>query len=329
MIKESDFDYAITAREVELPETTTERFKLLGSSTSNLEPLKRELNLTISESNGKLYLEGLKVDVDDGVSILNQMKQVLVAKPKVTFTEQDIVSAINLRKHGEVNSFSKLYDKPIFKTINGERFYAKSPAQQEYIDNIRNNTITFGMGSFGSGKSMLAVIEALNALNHHEVEKIVVTRPVVATEDIGFLPGTMEDKMLPYVKPIYDYFERFVGKPKLEDMLYNGTLEVAPLAFMRGSTFDNTFLINDEFQNATFSQIKLLLSRIGFNTKVVVTGDLNQIDLKPGQSGLEKTVNLLEGHQDIKVSRFGKIDIMRSPIVKELFKIFEEEETKK
>lgn len=324
-IQEYD-DYVQKTNYFELPDDTPTRVKIIGVTGSNIDTLSQEFNIDIVESSGKLVISGLKRDVDDGLSVLYELKNVIEQDSSIVMDQKDIISAINLKKHGELNLFSDFYSgKAIYKTLSGEKFYPKNQHQSDYMDSLRYNELTIALGSAGTAKTLFGVIASLNALKHGEVERIVITRPAVeAGENLGFLPGDLKEKLSPYLQPIYDYVERLTSKQRLEQMLYDGSLLVVPLAFMRGRTFDNSFILLDEAQNATLDQIKMLTTRVGFNSKIVITGDPTQVDLKPvSRSGLKEATELLEDIQGIGVVKFTTQDVLRSPLASKLVKAFD------
>jgi phosphate starvation-inducible PhoH-like protein len=200
---------------------------------------------------------------------------------------------------------------------------AKTPAQQDYIDSIEVNTITLGLGPAGTGKTFLAVERAISALQSGTATRLILTRPAIeAGENLGFLPGTLEDKLDPYLRPLMDAVHDIVGADQLQDWMYEEMIEIAPLAFMRGRTLNNAFIILDEAQNTTPAQMKMFLTRLGFGSKLVITGDTSQRDIS-GPSGLDQAARLLDGQEDIGVCELTSKDIVRHPLVARILAAYE------
>jgi phosphate starvation-inducible PhoH-like protein len=203
---------------------------------------------------------------------------------------------------------------------------AKTPAQQDYLDSIEVNTITLGLGPAGTGKTFLAVERAIHALQSGMATRLILTRPAIeAGENLGFLPGTLEDKLDPYLRPLMDAVHDIVGGDQLAEWMYQEVIEIAPLAFMRGRTLNNAFIILDEAQNTTPAQMKMFLTRLGFGSKLVITGDITQVDIK-GDSGLEQAARLLDGQEDIGVCELTSKDIVRHPLVARILAAYEADE---
>ena len=218
----------------------------------------------------------------------------------------------------------------ICHTINGKPIKPKTLGQKRYVDNIRNNMINFGIGPAGTGKTYLAMAMAITAFKNNEVNKIILTRPAIeAGEKLGFLPGDLQSKVDPYLRPLYDALYEIMGPDSFARNMEKGLIEVAPLAYMRGRTLDNSFIILDEAQNTTPSQMKMFLTRIGFGSKVVITGDLTQKDLSAGtKSGLEIAQRILSKVEGISFSTLSSTDVVRHPLVQKIVKAYEEYEKK-
>lgn len=218
----------------------------------------------------------------------------------------------------------------IVKTLNGKPIYAKTINQQAYIDAIESNDLVFAFGPAGTGKTYVAVVHAISKLKNGDISKIILTRPAVeAGESLGFLPGDLKEKIDPYLRPLYDALYEVLGHKLTEDYLERGIIEIAPLAYMRGRTLENAYVILDEAQNTTKGQMKLFLTRLGFNSKMVVTGDITQIDLpKNAQSGMIHATTLLEGVSGISVIKFTLIDVIRHPLIQKILERYDIDESR-
>jgi phosphate starvation-inducible PhoH-like protein len=218
----------------------------------------------------------------------------------------------------------------VFTTYRGKPLHAKTINQANYIDSLMRNPVTIGLGPAGTGKTFLSVVVACQLLTSGEIEKIILTRPAVeAGESLGFLPGDMIQKVDPYLRPIYDALYECLGMEKVTSFIQAGRIEIAPLAFMRGRTLNDAFIVLDEAQNCTLPQLKMFLTRIGRNARMAVGGDVTQIDLKPGISGLVRLVHILKHTQGVQIIRFGNEDIIRNPIVERILRAFESYESSK
>lgn len=220
--------------------------------------------------------------------------------------------------------------KIILNTFEGKKIIAKTISQRQYIERLEQSSIVFVTGSAGTGKTYLAVAYAVNLLKKNQIRKIIITRPVVeAGEKLGFLPGDLKEKVDPYLIPIYDALYEFMGKETIDKLIEKGTIEIAPLAYMRGRTLDNAIIILDEAQNTTTNQMKMFITRLGFNSKMIITGDITQIDLPPHTiSGLVEATHLLKGIQGIGFVQLNKNDVMRHPLVSKIIEKYEEENDK-
>lgn len=238
--------------------------------------------------------------------------------------------ALSLTYTDSTKDMIELDDTIICRTTNGKPVKAKTLGQKKYVESIKNNTIVFGLGPAGTGKTYLAMAMAITAFKNDEVSRIILTRPAIeAGENLGFLPGDLQSKVDPYLRPLYDALYQIMGA---ESYLHNsekGLIEVAPLAYMRGRTLDNAFIILDEAQNTTPAQMKMFLTRIGFGSKAVITGDLTQKDLPHGAvSGLDMAIKVLQGIDDIDLVTLTNQDVVRHPLVQKIVKAYEDYETK-
>ena len=240
-------------------------------------------------------------------------------------SEQNVRYVITLVEQGSEQSMAQMNNSCIAITVKGKPVKPKTLGQKKYIDAIQNNTITFGIGPAGKGKNYLAVAMAVRAFRDEQVSRIILTRPAVeAGEKLGFLPGDLQDKVDPYLRPLYDAMFDMMGPENFQRNMEKGTIEVAPLAYMRGRTLDDSFIILDEAQNTTPEQMKMFLTRLGFNSKAIVTGDVTQIDLpNAGRSGLVEAVKVLKNIDDIAIMRLTEKDVVRHKLVQDIIAAYE------
>ncbi len=259
----------------------------------------------------------------DAVRYLKDM-----AKYNDTLTDQQVGYVIDTVREGKEQELTSLDRDCLCITTRGKPIKAKTAGQKQYVDAISNNTITFGIGPAGTGKTFLAVAMAVRALREKQVARIILTRPAIeAGEKLGFLPGDLQSKIDPYLRPLYDAMYEMLGPENYQRQLEKGVIEIAPLAYMRGRTLDDSFIILDEAQNATPEQMKMFLTRLGFNSKAVITGDLTQTDLPSGQrSGLSVAVKILSGVEDIAVHAFTDRDVVRHKLVQRIIRAYEKYE---
>lgn len=278
---------------------------LIENSYSVISTL-RDNQLTIQGEDDDI--ENVKKVVEQLIKINNQGVQIGIV---------DVNNAVHMQKNDTLEYFSDLYDKILIKDFRGRSIRVKSIAQKNYVAAITNSDLIFGVGPAGTGKTFLAVAMAINALRSNDVEKIIITRPAVeAGESLGFLPGDLKEKVDPYLRPIYDALYNLVGMEQATRWIETGIIEVAPLAYMRGRTLDNAFIILDEAQNTTEQQMKMFLTRLGFNSKMIVNGDLSQIDLPSRRnSGLIQATKILKNIKRISIIEFGVNDVVRHPMV--------------
>ena len=299
--------------------TSLEAMCILGIEDKNLKVLSECFAKKISFRDNKFIIQ----DCDEFVS--KQIKQVLMAlyelaKKNQPVTELDVTYACRLVLKSEEIHFDDFESYMIGRTLTGKAIVPKTKGQYSFVKAVEDNAIVFAIGPAGTGKTYLAVIRAVSAMKKGEVKRIVLTRPAVeAGESLGFLPGDLKEKVDPYLTPLYDALHDMLGVEQTEKLIEKGTIEIAPLAYMRGRTLDDSFVILDEAQNTTPAQMKMFLTRLGFNSKMVITGDNTQIDLKTGtKSGLDDAANILKDIEGIKIIHLTSDDVVRNPLVQKI-----------
>ena len=297
--------------------------KIFGELDVNIEKLERAFGVTIAarDSSGGSAISvsgGDMASVDKAADALGYLRR--MAKLNDVLTAQNVDYVIDMMAGGRQDELRELDDDAICLTNRGKPIKAKTIGQKKYVESIKKNTVVMGIGPAGTGKTFLAVAMAVTALKSKKVERIILTRPAVeAGERLGFLPGDLQSKIDPYLRPLYDALYEMLGTEAYQRNVERGTIEIAPLAYMRGRTLDDSFIILDEAQNTTPEQMKMFLTRLGFNSKAVVTGDLTQTDLPRGtRSGLAEAVKILEGIDDIAVHRFTERDVVRHRLVQKI-----------
>ncbi len=309
------------------PEQTA---KLFGELDVNLEKLERAFGVSIRSRDSEttagdaVSVSGTDLGtVEKAVNALGYLKR--MARLNDVLTAQNVDYVIDMVSDGRRDELSELDDDAICLTARGKPIKAKTVGQKKYVEAIRKNTVVMGVGPAGTGKTFLAVAMAVTALKSKQVERIILTRPAVeAGEKLGFLPGDLQTKIDPYLRPLYDALYEMLGTEAYQRHIERGTNEIAPLAYMRGRTLDDSFIILDEAQNTTPEQMKMFLTRLGFNSKAVVTGDLTQTDLPFGKrSGLAEAVKILEDIDDIAVHRFTERDVVRHRLVQKIILAYE------
>lgn len=260
--------------------------------------------------------------------VLKALQQ--LTKRGIAIASPDVATALKMAQNGTLAEFTNLYDEELIKDSRGKSIRVKNLGQRHYVEAIKKNAVTFGIGPAGTGKTFLAVALAIAALKQGEVQKIIVTRPAVeAGENLGFLPGDLKEKVDPYLRPIYDALYTIFGTDHTNRLMERGVIEIAPLAYMRGRTLDDAFVILDEAQNTTIMQMKMFLTRLGSNSKMVINGDISQIDLPKGaMSGLIHAEHVLKKIGAIKFIYFDAGDVVRHPIVAKIIAAYEEADLK-
>ncbi|MFP3357657.1 PhoH family protein [Planococcus citreus] len=296
---------------------------LLGTSDSHLSLIEESFDIHIITRGEVIRLEGSEEGRQTGKLLLEQLLKVI--RKNINIDQRDIVSAIEMAKNGTIEYFAELYDEEVARSATGRSIRAKTIGQRHYIHAIKKSDMVFGIGPAGTGKTYLAVVLAVQALKNGHVKKIVLTRPAVeAGESLGFLPGDLKEKVDPYLRPLYDALHDVMGQEQTNRLIERGTIEVAPLAYMRGRTLEEAFIILDEAQNTTKAQMKMFLTRLGFNSKMIVTGDKTQIDLPRGaESGLIAAEKNLHGVKGIEFQYLEKGDVVRHPLVSRIIEAYE------
>ena len=305
--------------------------RLFGSYDVNVRMLEKAFSVTVRNRAGE---EGDAVTVsgEDAEQVAQAAEAVRYLKDMARYneilSEQQVGYVIDMLKAGQESELAGLEKDCICITTRGKPIKAKTVGQRRYVDAITKHTVTFGIGPAGTGKTFLAVAMAVRALREKQVSRIILTRPAIeAGEKLGFLPGDLQSKIDPYLRPLYDAMYEMLGAENYQRQLEKGNIEIAPLAYMRGRTLDDSFIILDEAQNATPEQMKMFLTRLGFNSKAVITGDLTQTDLPDRQkSGLAVAVKVLEGVEDIAVHAFSDRDVVRHQLVQRIIRAYEKYE---
>ncbi len=306
-------------------ETIDETISVIGHHDKHLKIFEDYYNVEISLRGDQLYVFG-----DEKKA--NIIRQVLLALVELhrkgkEITERDVLYAIKMNEQHRLAELESLFDEryKIIKTVQGKTIYAKTFNQKEYYRKIQDNDLVFGIGPAGTGKTYLAVVIGVALLKKNIVRKIILTRPVVeAGENLGFLPGDLKEKVDPYLRPLYDALYDVLGLEQTEKMIERGIIEIAPLAYMRGRTLEDAYIILDEAQNTTKQQMKMFLTRLGFNSKMVVTGDETQIDLpKPVKSGLKHAKEILHEVKGIEFVQFETVDVVRHTLVQKIIESYE------
>lgn len=296
---------------------------LFGSFDENIRMIEKEYGVSIVSRGSDLKIIGDEENVFNAQRAINSMLT-LISKGEA-LTDQNVRYVLSLVNEGNEDKISAMTGDNICITSKGRPIKPKTIGQKKYTQAIEDNTITFGVGPAGTGKTYLAVAMAVTAFRAKQVNRIILTRPAVeAGEKLGFLPGDLQSKVDPYLRPLYDALFDMLGAENFQNYQERGAIEVAPLAYMRGRTLDDSFIILDEAQNTTPEQMKMFLTRLGFRSKMVVTGDITQIDLPDGKkSGLKTVMNILKDVDDIEIIKFSQKDVVRHKLVQDIIKAYE------
>lgn len=305
-----------------------DQMNVFGQFDSNIKKLERQLQVSISDRNGEVRISGSETLVRQAKAVLAYLTELSMRGNVIQ--EQNVDYAITMSMEENEDILLEIDKDCICHTVSGKPVKPKTLGQKQYVDAIRNNMIVFGLGPAGTGKTYLAMAMAITAFKNQEVERIILTRPAIeAGEKLGFLPGDLQSKVDPYLRPLYDALYQIMGGETFARNMERGLIEVAPLAYMRGRTLDNAYIILDEAQNTTPAQMKMFLTRIGFGSKVVVTGDATQKDLSPGTaSGLDVAIKVLRGIEGISLCNMSSRDVVRHPLVQKIVKAYEVYEAK-
>ncbi len=297
--------------------------ELFGAFDKNLMLIEKELDVQLVVRDGMIKITGEDTNAQKAVYVFENLRGLL--EKGEGLSEQDVRYAITMAEDGITFSAGALAENYVCITAKGKPVKAKTLGQKRYVDAIRENTVTFGIGPAGTGKTYLAVALAVDAFRKKQVSRIILTRPAVeAGEKLGFLPGDLQNKVDPYLRPLYDALSDMLGTESYMKYFERGLIEVAPLAYMRGRTLDDAFIILDEAQNTTPEQMKMFLTRIGFGSKAIITGDITQIDLPDGKrSGLRDVISILKNIEGISFITLTAKDVVRHPLVQKIIDAYE------
>ena len=303
--------------------------KVCGQFDCYLKKIERTLHVSMIARDGEIKIIGPDHAVKKAKSVFSTLIE--LSKRGEEVGEQNVDYALALSFEGKDEALLEIDKDIICRTINGKPVKPKTLGQKQYIDLIRKKMIVFGVGPAGTGKTYLGMSMAIQAFKNGEVNRIILTRPAIeAGEKLGFLPGDLQSKIDPYLRPLYDALFDMLGAETYNKYLERGSIEVAPLAYMRGRTLDDSFIILDEAQNTSREQMKMFLTRLGFGSKIVITGDITQIDLpRDTVSGLKEAMRVLDGVEDIAICRLNEADVVRHVIVQRIIKAYEEDEKRK
>lgn len=301
---------------------------LLGNQERFIPVLEEGMNVKVLPFGERITIKGSKKAVEQTYEVLKTLLKIL--RSGVQLNSADFVSTMKMVEKGTLDYLPDLYSTILIKDAKGKPVRIKNFGQRQYVQSVNDNDVTFGIGPAGTGKTYLAVVMAIAALKKGEVERIILTRPAVeAGESLGFLPGDLKEKVDPYLRPVYDALYQIIGAEHTTRLLDRGVIEIAPLAYMRGRTLDNAFVILDEAQNTTNQQMKMFLTRLGFGSKMIVNGDVTQIDLPRGtRSGLKEAQLVLQGINKIEFVNFTANDVIRHPIVAKIVQAYDDKEAK-
>ncbi len=316
--------------EIRIPiESTAVVGNLFGQLDENIRLIENTLSVSIVTRDADIKITGADEDVVKAEKVLKALLK-RAAKGEI-ITKQSATYVISIVEEGNEALLDDIDDNCICITAKGRAIKPKTIGQKNYVQSIQNNLITLGIGPAGTGKTYLAVAMAVSALRNKQISRIIITRPAVeAGEKLGFLPGDLQEKVDPYLRPLYDALNDMLGLESYQRYIEKGVIEVAPLAYMRGRTLDDSFIILDEAQNTTYEQMKMFLTRMGFNSKIVITGDITQIDLPHDKtSGLKEAMKVLNDVEGISIFNLTYKDVVRHELVQKIIKAFENYEAKK
>ena len=302
---------------------------LFGEYDNNIKKIEKNLDVFITNRDGQVKIMGDEKNVKMAGNVIDQLLD--LTKKQKALEEQNVDYAITMAKESSGESVSSLYDDFICVTTRGKYIRPKTFGQKQYFDMLNKYMIVFGVGPAGTGKTYIAMAKAITAFKNNEVSRIILTRPAIeAGEKLGFLPGDLQSKVDPYLRPLYDALYEIMGAESFLKNMEKGLIEVAPLAYMRGRTLDNAYIVLDEAQNTTPAQMKMFLTRIGFGSKAIITGDITQKDLPfDKESGLESAMQILKNIDEVGICRLTSKDVVRHPLVQKIISAYEKEESKK
>ncbi|SDJ60021.1 PhoH family protein [Alkalibacterium thalassium] len=315
---------SIEKRRIEL-EDSERLFTLFGPQNSHLNLIEEELDVSINSRGTQMDVQGTPEAISQVEALFEQL--LTLDDKGIKVKKADIISAIRMAKQGKLSQFVRMYEEEITRDKDGKAIRVKNVGQRDYVESIKKNDIVFGIGPAGTGKTFIAVAMAVAAMRKGDVKRIVITRPAVeAGENLGFLPGDLKEKVDPYLRPLYDALYTVFGTEHTNRLIERETIEVAPLAYMRGRTLDDAFIILDEAQNTTVQQMKMFLTRLGFNSKMVINGDITQVDLpRRTTSGLIHAERVLTGVKGIGHIKFEAEDVIRHPLVAKVIRAYDNE----
>ncbi|WP_088102515.1 PhoH family protein [Halalkalibacter urbisdiaboli] len=299
---------------------------LIGPHDRHLKRIEELLNVSLVTRGGAISVSGAQESIEQAEQVIHALVQLI--RKGISISERDVVYSVQLAERNQLDELYELYDQKVATSVKGKPIIAKTLGQRHYVTAIRKRDMVFGIGPAGTGKTYLAVVMAVTALKEGYVKRIVLTRPAVeAGESLGFLPGDLKEKVDPYLRPLYDALHDVLGTEQTARLMERGTIEVAPLAYMRGRTLDDAFVILDEAQNTTQEQMKMFITRLGFGSKMVINGDLTQIDLPRGKkSGLKVAIDILKNVKDIGFIYLQQSDVVRHTLVQQILSAYESSE---
>lgn len=311
------------SRKIEV-ESMDELIRIFGPFDENIKAICQAFDVKVVVDNGQSCILGEQPAVDKAMAVVGKLRSLLYSGDNIDVGRVNYMC--ECAKEDKLDEVDQLLNDVVAITSKGKPVKCKTVGQKKYVDLLKKKTITFGVGPAGTGKTYLAVAVAVNAFKAKQVDKIILTRPAVeAGEKLGFLPGDLQEKVNPYLRPLYDALQEMLGAETFAKMMERGTIEIAPLAYMRGRTLNNAYVILDEAQNTTREQIKMFLTRLGEGGKMIVTGDLTQIDLPKGiNSGLKHAVRILKDIDDIGIIRLTDKDVVRHLLVQQIVKAYEQ-----
>ena len=322
--------YNLAVSEITINIPVSHESNVSGAFDSNSKIIEKSFGVEVVSRDGITHIKGNKEDVRGALKVMEQLLALSLRGTDIT--EQQVNYAVSIIKEpvDSAESLESIDKEIIAHTVSGKPVKPKTIGQKKYVDQIKKDIIVFGLGPAGTGKTYLAMAMAIQAFKDNKIERIILTRPAIeAGEKLGFLPGDLQSKVDPYLRPLYDALNQIMGAETFQANAEKGLIEVAPLAYMRGRTLDNAFIILDEAQNTTPAQMKMFLTRIGFGSKVVITGDLTQKDLANGvKSGLEEAVKILKNIEGIGFSNLTNKDVVRHPLVQRIVTAYDEYEKK-